>query len=205
MKMSDYGLINDMPKGWVFRYKHHKVINKMWKGMFYRSYDEEFHKKKPTYKNCEVYDEFKLLSNFVAWIKSEPRYDEFKANPHGWCIDKDMKSPGNKLYYPEYMTLTTRSENTREQVLRCGNSHLLYAKRTYHTKPVIGINNNSVVLLKSISHGKLKGFTPNGICACCNKRQHTHRNYKWFYINYKHNLRLRKFSSTRSSYSFYKM
>ena len=160
--MIDLGIINDMEKGWVRgkdRPLWHRKVYDMWRCEWSRIYGD-IH-----YFGCLIHPDFKYLSNFVAWIKSEPRYDEFKANPHGWCIDKDMKSPGNKLYYPEYMTLTTRSENTREQVLRCGNSHLLYAKRTYHTKPVIGINNNSVVLLKSISHGKLKGFTPNGICA----------------------------------------
>ena len=118
MVLDDLGMINDMPKGWV-RGKnqplwHHKVYS-MWRQMWSRvtSVDSKDYK---YYKDCKIYDNFSYLSNYVKWIESQPRFEEFTQTCYkvSWCIDKDSKNSNNRNYFPECMTLTTQSENTKE-------------------------------------------------------------------------------------------
>lgn len=86
------------------------------------------------------------------------------------------------------MTLTTKSENTEERNNRRGNPN--------PKTPVIAIdnnNNNKILLFKSTHDAQDKGFDSGNISRCANKspRHKTHKGYKWYKVNYKHNLRLR--------------
>ena len=84
------------------------------------------------------------------------------------------------------MTLTMGSNNTKERNNRCGNSFKI------SQTPVIGINNNSIILLKSTFDGTKIGFNHSHISECANKIYKQHKGYRWYKINYKHNLRLRR-------------
>ena len=139
------------------------------------------------YKDCDIDEDFRYLSNFVEWIIQEPLFEEFTktCNKVKWTIDKDMKEPNNRNYYPECMTLTTGSENTKERINRCGTSKPKI--------PVIAIDkNNKILLFKSTLDAKDKGFNSGNISKCLNKKLKTHKRYKWYKVNYKHNLRLRR-------------
>jgi len=63
-----------------------------WKDMLKRCYCEKFHIRRPTYKDCTVCDEWLLFSNFRNWMKSQ-EWD-------GLYLDKDIMSPGNRIYSP---------------------------------------------------------------------------------------------------------
>lgn len=67
----------------------------IWREMIIRCYDHSRWMKRPTYKKCEVCDEWKLYSNYVAW---------YNANQiDGFDVDKDLLSyyNGKKVYSPQ--------------------------------------------------------------------------------------------------------
>lgn len=66
---------------------------KTWTSMIRRCYSEKYHKAKPTYRGCEVCEEWKYFSNFEKWF--EQYYRE------GCALDKDIIVQGNKIYSPE--------------------------------------------------------------------------------------------------------
>ena len=65
----------------------------MWKNMLQRCYSENYHLRTPTYKDCEVCEEWLNFQNFAKWF--EENYIE------GYVLDKDLLSKGNKIYSPE--------------------------------------------------------------------------------------------------------
>lgn len=64
-----------------------------WSNMLKRCYDNDYHIKKPTYKECTVCEEWKLFSNFKKWF--DENYVE------GYVLDKDILVKGNKVYSPD--------------------------------------------------------------------------------------------------------
>ena len=78
-----------------------------WKGMLRRCYSNKYHKKEPTYKNCEVYEEWLLFSNFKKW------YDEnyYQIDNDLMCLDKDILHKGNKIYNPNDCVFVNRIIN----------------------------------------------------------------------------------------------
>lgn len=189
MDMKELGIINDMPKGWKGGKNQplwHKKVYTMWKGMWVRVKDTD-NKDYKNYKDCEIYEDFKYLSKYVEWITQEPKFEEFceTCDKVQWSIDKDMKKPNNRNYYPQYMTLTTQNENLKERNNRRGNPN--------PKTPIIAINNTKILLFKFTRDANNKGFDQRHISKCINKLPHykTHKGYKWYKVNYKHNLRLR--------------
>ena len=63
-----------------------------WKNMLKRCYDENVRYKFPTYKDCDVCDEWLYFSNFKRW------FDENYVK--GYQLDKDILVKGNKIYSP---------------------------------------------------------------------------------------------------------
>lgn len=70
-----------------------KDIYWKWSSMIKRSYCPHYHKDKPTYKDVEVCDEWKIYSNFSNWAE---KYGPIKDLE----LDKDFLGDG-KLYSPE--------------------------------------------------------------------------------------------------------
>ena len=64
-----------------------------WRRMLARCYDDNYHKKFPTYKNCKICNEWLMFSNFKKW------FDENYID--NYALDKDILIKGNKLYSPE--------------------------------------------------------------------------------------------------------
>ena len=110
-RTTKYGGINDYPKC------NAKTYN-LWKDMLRRCNDTEFHQTKGrTYADCIVCEEWYTLSNFVRDIQTLENYDLWKENK-GYCIDKDIKIPGNKVYSKETCIFTTISNNAKDAMKR---------------------------------------------------------------------------------------
>ena len=75
-----------------------------WAHMIKRCYSEKFHEKSPTYRDCEVCDEWLVFSNFKKWMQQQ--------SWEGMHLDKDIISPGNKIYSPETCAFVTQNENS---------------------------------------------------------------------------------------------
>ena len=65
----------------------------LWKDVLRRCYSDDFKKKQPTYKACEVSDKFKSYEYFYEWCHSQIGF-----GVDGFEIDKDLLIKGNKVY-----------------------------------------------------------------------------------------------------------
>lgn len=184
-------IYNDMP-GYLSREcpKSHKKVYHMWRRMWKRVYTEIY------WFGSLIHPSFKYLSNYVKWIESQPRFKEFcsTCDKTRWSVDKDSKYPGNKNYYPEYMTLMLGSENSIESINR--NGHPLLKKDVARKngrkrmKPVLGISlDDSKKIILTIARQDVSkyGFDPSVVGKCIAKKRKHHKGYKWYKLNYKHN------------------
>ena len=72
-------------------------IYQTWHRMLQRCYSKEYHKKNPTYIDCEALEEFHNFQNFGEW--DEDNYYEIEGEV--MCLDKDILVKHNKIYSPE--------------------------------------------------------------------------------------------------------
>ena len=88
--------INDVPgsgkQAKQSPYRIHYYI--VWRNLFGRCYNPKEQAKHPTYIGCTVDSRWHYLSNFKQW------YDE-QGDVTGKQLDKDIISPGNKVYGPD--------------------------------------------------------------------------------------------------------
>lgn len=68
-----------------------------WKSMLERCYSEKLHKRKPTYQDCYVCQEWHNFQNFADWFSKNYSYETM----HKWQLDKDIIVPGNRVYGPD--------------------------------------------------------------------------------------------------------
>ena len=73
-----------------------------WVGMLERCYSEKYHAK-GAYKGCTVSEEWKLFSNFKAWMETQ--------DWGGLELDKDILVKGNKVYSSEKCVFVTQQVN----------------------------------------------------------------------------------------------
>ena len=78
---------------------------KVWDCMLKRCYSKNDKNHKSSYKDCVVCDEWLLYSNFEKWYNNN--YIE------GYSIDKDLLSPGNRIYSPQTCCFLPPEINTR--------------------------------------------------------------------------------------------
>ena len=201
MSVLKYGNINDMP-GFLAKTnpKWHYVVYDMWKDMWDRVYTHI------NYFGKTIQPKYKYLSGYIEDFQKLENFDLFKENPYGWSIDKDIKGGTYIGYYFQYLSLITRSDNCSDANNRRSYKDIQY--NHLHTsesvakssksreKSIIGISltNKSILIFKSLKDAKTQGFSSN-LSKCLKKCQSSHKGYKWYYINYKHNKRLRKISS----------
>ena len=96
-----------------------------WKAMLERCYSSMCHALRPTYKECTVCDDWLTFSNFRSWM--------IKQKWEGMQLDKDIISPGNKIYSPESCVFITRDLNTL--LNDCAAKRGLYPQGVYlHNK-----------------------------------------------------------------------
>ena len=190
MRIGKYGNINDMPRGWCTASEENRIIHSLWYRCFYRSYDENFHKKEPSYKDCIIRN-FNPLSKFVSWVYSLDIYKEFKNNPtSSWSVDKDYFYPGNKIYSPQYCYIVLKEDNTKERNARCGNPFYNLSQDSRRKrdiacyKPIIAIpldNNLPILEYICVKDAFKDGHRGQRICECCKGTRKSYHGYKWYY------------------------
>ena len=79
----------------------------LWKDMLTRCYNDAYQKKQPTYKHCEVSENFKSYEYFYEWCNSQVEFDV-----KGFDLDKDLLIKGNKVYSENTCIFIPREINT---------------------------------------------------------------------------------------------
>lgn len=106
--MNKYGGTNDLPAC-------DKRVYNLWFQMLRRCYDMTQHERSRgrSYADCEVSDRWKLLSCFAKDIKTLEGYNDWLTKT-GYCLDKDTKIPGSKVYSKATCRFIPTSENIRD-------------------------------------------------------------------------------------------
>lgn len=183
MKTLKYGNIRDLPYDWVNETRWHRVAYDMWKDMWRRVYTHK------NYFGCLIQEDYKYLSNFIRDLQLLDNFDNFKQNPRGWSIDKDIKIKGNRDYYFNSISLVTRKDNSKDVGER--NLEKYGSLSNLKRIPVMGFNDNKVLLFRYIRESSFYGFDPSTICKCLKYSRKFYKGYKWVRINYNHNKQFR--------------
>ena len=80
----------------------------VWSSMLSRCYSEEFQKKRPTYKDCYVCEEWHNYSNFKKWYDN----NYYEIDGERMDLDKDILIKGNKTYSPNTCVFVPQNINT---------------------------------------------------------------------------------------------
>ena len=169
-KVGKYGEVYDKPYGWKKQEIWRQKAYDMWKRIWSRVSTNSSY-------NCNIYSRFKFFSDFLNWLESEPRFEEFCSTCHKirWCIS--IKKDDNSHYYPQYITLCTQSEVCTLRNHKHGTPTA--------PKSVIGISldGTKTLIFNKVSDVADKGFDVNDVIDVCKKRRDTYKDYRWFYIN----------------------
>ena len=68
-------------------------LYKTWKSVLVRCYSEKGLRRRPTYRDCSLWEDWKYFSNFKRWMEQQ--------DWEGKALDKDLLIEGNKVYSPE--------------------------------------------------------------------------------------------------------
>lgn len=77
-----------------------------WHHMMTRCYDESYKARKPTYSECTVCEDWHNFQNFAKWHE-----ENYPKDCGIYCLDKDLKVIGNKLYSPEMCMYVSNGVN----------------------------------------------------------------------------------------------
>ena len=95
--------------------EHEKHINKKstraystWKSMLKRCYSKKSHEENPTYKDCEVCEEWHNFQNFAEWFYG----NYYEVEDKRMELDKDILTKGNKTYNPKNCVFVPNNINS---------------------------------------------------------------------------------------------
>ena len=86
-----------------------------WIDMLKRCYDDNYKRKRPTYKHCEVSGEFKSYEYFYEWCNKQIGF-----GVKGFELDKDLLVKGNKLYSKDMCVFLPHEINSA--LVKCDKS-----------------------------------------------------------------------------------
>ena len=89
------GVIGELPISHGGKHDKEYVF---WKGILERCYDEKYHSKQPTYKDCCVSEDFKYYPYFKEWCNKQDGFTSQDENGNYFQLDKDILVKGNKVY-----------------------------------------------------------------------------------------------------------
>lgn len=133
-----YGGINDLPGC-------DKRVYGLWFQMLRRCYDTTQHERSKgrTYSDCVVCDRWMRLSRFARDITELDGYEEWRTKT-GYCLDKDTKNPGNKVYSKANCCFISISENCRD-VSKRHPDNLQKALEAHKTKYILEMDGVSLL------------------------------------------------------------
>ena len=70
----------------------------LWTDMLKRCFSEKLQTRQPTYKGCNVSDNFLNYSFFYDWCQEQVGFGKVDDKGHIWQLDKDLLLIGNKIY-----------------------------------------------------------------------------------------------------------
>ena len=70
----------------------------LWQDMLKRCFSEKYQTRCPTYKGCNVSDNFLNYSYFYDWCQEQIGFGKVDEKGRGWCLDKDLLFVDNKTY-----------------------------------------------------------------------------------------------------------
>ena len=127
-----YGVgINDKTKPSNVNGKNVKEYN-LWKNMLSRCFSEKYQTRCPTYKGCNVSDNFLHYSFFYDWCQNQIGFGNIDEKGRSWCLDKDLLFVGNKTYSETTCVFVPQEINTF--FTDCGNARGDYPVGVYFHK-----------------------------------------------------------------------
>ena len=70
----------------------------LWQNMLKRCFSEEYQTKRPTYKGCNVSDNFLNYTFFYDWCQEQTGFGKVDEKGRYWELEKDLLFTGNKTY-----------------------------------------------------------------------------------------------------------
>ena len=70
----------------------------LWQNMLSLCFSEKYQTLYPTYRGCNVSDNFLSYSFFYDWCQEQIGFGKVDEKGRSWCLDKDLLVFGNKLY-----------------------------------------------------------------------------------------------------------
>ena len=70
----------------------------LWQSMLSRCFSEKYQTRYPTYKGCNVSDNFLNYTFFYDWCQEQTGFGKVDDKGRSWCLDKDLLLIGNKTY-----------------------------------------------------------------------------------------------------------
>ena len=77
--------------------KHVKEYS-LWKDMLRRCFSEKEQARRPTYKGCNVSNNFLSYAFFYDWCQEQVGFGKVDEKGRSWCLDKDLLFVDNKTY-----------------------------------------------------------------------------------------------------------
>ena len=100
----------------------------VWIKILQRCYDDICHKDRPTYNQCNIYEDWLNYQNFAEWYYK----NYYEVDDERMTLDKDILIKGNKIYSPETCIFVPERINTL--FVKCDKSRGNYPVGVYYHK-----------------------------------------------------------------------